>query len=112
MPWPKVVRATAALRAALEGPADALVGALFAMLADRRDAPDEELPGTGIPLEMERDLAPIFISSAVYGTRASTVIVWRRDGRVSFEERSFGPEGVAMGVVREELVLPALDRET
>ena len=112
VPWPKVVRATAALRAALQGPAAALVGALFAMLADRQGAPDEELPGTGISLEAERDLAPIFIPSAVYGTRASTVIVWRRDGHVSFEERSFGPEGVAMGVVREELVLPALDRGT
>jgi uncharacterized protein with NRDE domain len=110
VPWPKVVRATGALRAALEGPADALVGALFAMLADRRDAPDEELPGTGFPVEVERDLAPIFISSAVYGTRASTVIVWRCDGRVSFEERSFGPDGVPMGVVREELAVPALDQ--
>lgn len=101
VPWPKVARATAAMRDALAG--DALTASLFTMLADRRGASDAELPRTGVPLELERDLAPIFIASAVYGTRSSTVIVWRRDGRVSFEERSFGPHGVALGVVREEL---------
>jgi uncharacterized protein with NRDE domain len=107
VPWPKVVRATGAVRAALEGPPGALVGALFEMLADRHGAADEDLPCTGVPLELERDLAPIFISSAVYGTRASTVIVWRRDGTATFEERSFGPDGVAIGAVRKELVLRA-----
>jgi uncharacterized protein with NRDE domain len=105
VPWPKVARATAALRTALEGPADALVGVLFTMLADRRGAADAELPGTGVPLEIERDLAPIFIASSVYGTRCSTVIVWDRDGHVSFEERSFGPEGQPAGTVRTELFI-------
>jgi len=105
VPWPKVERATTALRTALEGPADALVGALFAMLADRRGAADAELPGTGLPLEVERDLAPIFIASGVHGTRCSTVIVWDREGHVSFEERSFGPEGRATGTVRAELLI-------
>jgi uncharacterized protein with NRDE domain len=105
VPWPKVTRATAALRAAIEGPADALVSDLFGMLADRRGASDEDLPNTGIPAQLERDLAPIFIASSVYGTRSSTVVVWRRDGRVSFEERSFGNDGVALGVVRTELLV-------
>ena len=105
VPWPKVARATAALRVALEGPSDTLVGALFAMLADRRGASDEELPHTGVSLEVERALAPIFLSSDAYGTRASTVVVWRRDAQAFLEERSFGTNGAPMGVVRERIAL-------
>ena len=103
VPWPKVRRSTAALRRALEHPAEALGDDLFAMLADRRPPSGGDLPNTGLPHEVERDLAPIFIASAVYGTRCSTVVVWRRDGRMSFEERSFGPDGEEAGVVRKVL---------
>lgn len=105
VPWPKVARAKAALRDAVEGPPESLVGALFAMLADRRGASDAELPHTGVSLEFERALAPIFLSSDAYGTRASTVVVWRRDGQALFEERSFGANGAPMGVVRERIAL-------
>jgi len=101
--WPKVVRATDALQAALELPVDAIVDALFVMLADRTRADDAALPSTGVPVEIERDLSPIFIASSIYGTRASTVVVRRRDGAVLFEERSFGPDGAALGVVRTAL---------
>jgi uncharacterized protein with NRDE domain len=101
--WPKVARAEEALRDALELPVDAVIDALFAMLADRSKATDDRLPSTGVPLEIERDLSPIFIASSVYGTRASTVVVRRRDGVVIFEERSFGPDGVPLGVVRRAL---------
>jgi uncharacterized protein with NRDE domain len=34
-------------------------------------------------------LSPIFINGDRYGTRASTVLLIGRDGRVSFVERSF-----------------------
>jgi uncharacterized protein with NRDE domain len=73
------------------------------MLADRTKAPDDALPSTGVPLQIERDLSPIFIASPLHGTRASAVVVWRRDGRALFEERSFGPNGAPLGVVRREL---------
>jgi len=101
VPWPKVRRATETLRGALDGPEHELVPALFALLADRRGAPDAELPATGVPLDLERRLAPIFIASPGYGTRSSTVVLWRRDGRVTFEERSFDASGASSGVVRE-----------
>ncbi|HLK38963.1 MAG TPA: NRDE family protein [Polyangiaceae bacterium] len=106
VPWPKVERSTAALRRALDGPPEALGPELFAMLADRSSAPNDDLPDTGLSRELERDLAPIFIASAVYGTRSSTVILWRKDGTLSFEERSFGPNGVPTGAVRRELDVP------
>ena len=101
--WPKVVRAIDSLRAALELPIDPMIDALFAMLADRTKAADDALPATGVPLEIERDLSPIFIASTHYGTRASTVVVVGRDGRAIFEERSFGPDGAPLGVVRERI---------
>ena len=100
--WPKVVRALDALRAALSLSVDRMIDALFVMLADRTKAADDALPTTGVPLEIERDLSPIFIASPLYGTRASTVVV-RRGDRWIFEERSFGPDGAPLGVVREEL---------
>jgi uncharacterized protein with NRDE domain len=105
VPWPKVVRATEALRAAIEGPPDSLVETLFAMLGDRTPTSDADLPNTGVPRQVERDLSPIFIAGDTYGTRCSTIVVWRRDGSVSHEERSFGPSGAPTGVVR--VVLPA-----
>jgi uncharacterized protein with NRDE domain len=35
----------------------------------------------------------------MYGTRCSTVVVVERSGRVHFQERSFGAEGVLTGTV-------------
>ena len=87
-PWPKVEKGKQALRALLAResicPED-----LFHFLLDRTVAPDELLPNTGVGLEMERMLSPVFISSPGYGTRSSTVILMDRTGRVTFIERSF-----------------------
>ncbi len=106
-PWPKVERGKRALADALHGPRAELAEALFTMLASRDGARDPLLPDTGYDVEVERQLAPIFIASPTYGTRSSTVILWQRDGRVTFEERSFGPGGVPAGVVRNEFAMSA-----
>lgn len=92
-PWPKLATAKARFRVALDAlPASA---ALFDILADREIAPDTHLPATGVPLEWERLLSAIFVSSPTYGTRASTVVLRHADGRVQVEEHSFGPAGEA-----------------
>jgi uncharacterized protein with NRDE domain len=75
------------------------------MLGDRTIAADEALPSTGIPLEIERMLSPIFIASSDYGTRCSTVVVVRRDGAVEIEERRFSANGVPSGTTRATLTL-------
>jgi uncharacterized protein with NRDE domain len=101
-PWPKVERAKQALRDALAGSKADLVEAMFALLASREGTDDHLLPETGYGADVERELASAFVMSQVFGTRSSTVVLWRRDGHVTFEERSFGPAGAPAGVVRQE----------
>ncbi|MBR9909477.1 MAG: NRDE family protein [Gammaproteobacteria bacterium] len=67
---------------------------LFQLLADERHAAAEELPDTGVGLEQERQLSPRFISSNEYGTRASTVVIVHRSGRLHFSEREFKRESL------------------
>ena len=89
-PWPKVVKGKAALDAALN--ADVVdPEALFALLADTQQAPDDALPDTGVGLPWERMLSPIFIESPTYGTRVSTIILIDHQGRVTFAERAYAP---------------------
>lgn len=90
-PWPKLVQARAAFAAALASlPASE---AFFALLADRQIAPDHELPDTGVPLEWERLLSTVFVTSSAYGTRASTLYLRNRAGAALLLEKSFAPGG-------------------
>jgi len=87
-PWPKVERATQGLKQQLaHGPPSP--ESLLDLLDDRRPAPDEALPDTGLSPERERLLSPIFIEGETYGTRASTVLLIDRGGTVTFVERTF-----------------------
>jgi uncharacterized protein with NRDE domain len=92
-PWPKVERGRAALADLLQGRGAPDPEALFALLADRTQAPDEALPKTGVGLARERALSPLFIETAGYGTRSSTVLTVDCRGVATFWERSFR-EGV------------------
>jgi uncharacterized protein with NRDE domain len=87
--WPKVVRGKKALSAAMDKKGTDLETALFALLADRRIAPDNKLPSTGISLEWERLLSAIFIDSPGYGTRSSTVLLIGKNRWVKFVEKVF-----------------------
>ncbi|OZC02486.1 NRDE family protein [Rubricoccus marinus] len=90
-PWPKVTRGKAQLERLLHS-ADLTPDALFALLEDAEPAPDADLPETGVGLEWERILSPIYIASPDYGTRASTVLLLDRDGAGHFVERTTAPE--------------------
>lgn len=95
-PWPKVRRTTAALESWLAaGSAD--FTPLFAALADESPAPDAELPDTGVGLELERRLAPVFVRGERYGTRATTLVAMDRMGGGCIIEHRFGPNGVPQG---------------
>jgi len=94
-PWPKLL----ALKSGLQDwvtqqstPQAPGKEALFALLAQNEPAPDTQLPDTGIPLERERVLSSAFIRSSDYGTRASSLVMLRRNS-ARFIERSFDAQG-------------------
>lgn len=91
--WPKTRRARALLERALaEG---AALDALLALLTDTEEPDDGQLPDTGVGIELERLVAPIFIRSAAYGTRCSTALRQRADGRFEFAEQRWQPGGTS-----------------
>ena len=71
---------------------------LFALLAQDQPAPDAQLPDTGLPLDRERALSSAFIRGNDYGTRASSLVMLRRNS-ARFVERSFDARGLT-GEVR------------
>ncbi|MBW1999976.1 MAG: NRDE family protein [Deltaproteobacteria bacterium] len=89
IPWPKVVRAKQLLASLLENHREIPEQKLFEILGDRSVPDDRDLPDTGVGLERERLLSPIFIRSPGYGTRCSTVILIDRRGRTTFVEKTF-----------------------
>ncbi len=96
-PWPKVEGGKKALAGLLTDGRDPAADDLFAILSNRQRPPDESLPDTGVGLEWERILSSLFITSPVYGTRSSTILLLDREGCVTFEERVFNssPEPVS-----------------
>lgn len=86
-PWPKLVGKRSALGALLTGDAAAPLDALIEMMRDTREAADDALPHTGIPLERERALSAAFIETPEYGSRGTTVLRVARDaeGRLRFD---------------------------
>ena len=86
--WPKAIAARERLVTIL-GNSSIVAEELFAALSDPVPFADGLLPDTGIGLERERLLSPIFIEGSEYGTRSTTVILVDRDNRVCFRERTF-----------------------
>ncbi len=59
------------------------------ILKDSTLAKDKELPDTGVGLELERVLSPVFIKSEKYGTRCSSVVMVDKDNNVKFLEKFY-----------------------
>lgn len=86
-PWPKVERAKSFFRDKIEG--DFTLKELLDVMDDSVVAQDEQLPATGLPIEMERAVSAMHIQTPNYGTCCSTVITIDYEGQVEFVERSF-----------------------
>lgn len=102
-PWPKTRTLMARLEAWAAGADDEDFAPLFEALADDTQAPDSELPDTGVGLERERWLSSAFIRGERYGTRASTVVAIGHDSTGVIVERRFGPQGFFEGEIRLHL---------
>jgi len=86
--WPKVQRGKEGLERIIALDKSSMVENLFSLLADVEQASDEILPKTGVPMEMERMLSPLFIKSEEYGTRSSTVVFMSAQ-EIHYVERVF-----------------------
>lgn len=89
--WPKVRHGKAGLSKIIEEDQADMADQLFSHLENADPAPDHLLPSTGVPLEWERILSPMFIKSEGYGTRSSTVIMMNNN-EIFFKERVFNGE--------------------
>jgi uncharacterized protein with NRDE domain len=89
MSWPKVDRGKDAMKEALNSRDENPQDRLFEILGDRTVPEDRRLPDTGVGLELERTLAPIFVTGNGYGTRSSTVILIDSSSNLTFIERTY-----------------------
>ncbi|MCD4674654.1 MAG: NRDE family protein [Desulfobacula sp.] len=91
-PWPKVESGKKKLQQIISE--TITPESLFSMLTDQSVPDDSLLPDTGMGLEWERILSPLFIQSDIYGTRSSTVMLMDQDGNVEVTERTYNPENI------------------
>ncbi|MEH6627481.1 MAG: NRDE family protein [Motiliproteus sp.] len=87
-PWPKLNRGRTLLQQLLEH-SHIDPEQLLSLLKNRIQPSDDELPDTGVSLGWERLLAPCFIQSEDYGTRASTALLIGRNGNIEFHEQNY-----------------------
>lgn len=88
-PWPKIEKAKSRLRAVLQSGPGIDSEAVFRLLTDTAAPDDHRLPDTGVGLEWERILSPIFVASDIYGTRSSSIILYHHTGKLTFWERTW-----------------------
>lgn len=108
--WPKTRKLGTSLQHLLEeakftqDPSE-LCPHLFRLLQDRQQAPDSELPSTGIPLDWERMLSAIQIVSPSYGTRSSTVMILDKNKRLYIQELTYNPDGSPLLTQQYDLMI-------
>jgi len=91
-PWPKVVKAKNLLQKSFES--ENLVESSLEMLKNDEIFDDDTLPQTGMGLEWERLLSPVFVKSEIYGTRSSSVLLIDKNGKIRFTERAYLEKGL------------------
>lgn len=95
-PWPKILNGKSRLVQLLADPTNLTTDRLIQMMQDTTQAPDELLPNTGVPLELERTLSPAFISNPArhYGTLCSTAAILTATGTSYFSEQNYAESAV------------------
>lgn len=88
-PWPKVSENKQLFQELVENNEVFPLEQAFQLLQNTKTYPEEILPSTGIPLDLERNLSALFIKMPNYGTRVSTIILRKKTGRMYMEERSY-----------------------
>lgn len=92
--WPKVQKGKEGMSKIIQGNPEDMAEKLLKLLQNADQAPDELLPNTGVSLEWERRLSPLFIKSVNYGTRSSTVLLMS-EKEIRYVERVYAKENVS-----------------
>ena len=92
--WPKVDAGKAAIAASWDNVSHDDAACWLDLMHNAETAPEDKLPQTGVPLELEKALSATFIITAnrQYGTRVSTLVRKKPDQQIFFAERSYYPE--------------------
>ncbi len=75
--WPKMSRGVQEMSRYIQTNPTLETEALLPMMLDTTPTPDAQLPDSGLDQERERQLSPIFIQGAEYGTRTTTILLFR-----------------------------------
>jgi len=100
-PWPKVETGKQKLDSCLSVDHEPDIKKIFQILSDDTRAADEQLPNTGVGLEWERLMSPIFISDSFYGTCSQSIILISKNGHVTFYEQTIHRDSNHKGSVRK-----------
>lgn len=87
-PWPKVKKGKKLLSESLSS-ANLQDEKLLNMLYNVDHAEVSDLPDTGVGVDFEKQLSPMFIKLKDYGTRSSTLLKISKKGDYTFLERTF-----------------------
>ncbi|MEB3101944.1 NRDE family protein [Ferviditalea candida] len=90
--WPKVRTGKEGMTRIIDENHEDIAEKLFHLLSNESFFQDELLPHSGVSLEWERTLSPLFIKSKNYGTRSSTVLLMS-DQEIQYTERVFSNGG-------------------
>ncbi len=90
-PWPKVAKGKRCLEKILSSN-KIDCESIFELLSNRNMPPDSDLPDTGVGIEWERILSPLFIKSDTYGTRSSSIVLIGKEN-ITFMERTYIKNG-------------------
>ena len=102
-PWPKLTTSVKAFENSLVSDHVDTLNVLNTMQSRVKPA-DDELPDTGIGIEFERFLSPIFIQGEEYGTRCTTLLTISKT-EVNFTEVSYSSVGQISGEVQQKINL-------
>lgn len=106
-PWPKVTQAKQKMSKIVESET-IHKERIFDLLTDQQQAPDEDLPLTGIPKEAERAVSSIFIKTKNYGSRCSTILLIDKKGNIDFTERTYKPGTINIESEQHYQISPAV----
>ena len=95
-PWPKVSRSKKGVVDQINE-SDLPLESLIGTMRDPSRAEDADLPSTGVPLDLERRLSSIFIEGGEYGTRCTSIVAIRDDGKLLFAEQAYDNRDQVVG---------------